>query len=240
VHDDLIDGSLLRRGTPTLNAQWNSSATILAGDFLFSQAAALGAEVDSIPVMQMFAKALSTIVNGEIGQIFGRGRMVSRDDYYARIYAKTASMFELAARAPAYLVAGGGVYGEDLLSYGYEIGMAFQIVDDVLDFSSDAGTVGKPVASDLRQGLVTLPAFYYNELQPEDATLNELLSGENLDRAAMEALIEKIRKSGAIEMALEEAEGHSRKALARLEALPESQERQALADLTEYVVERLR
>jgi geranylgeranyl pyrophosphate synthase len=240
VHDDLIDGALLRRGNPTLNSQWNTSATILAGDFLFSQAASLGAEVDSIPVMQMFAKALSTIVNGEIGQIFGRGRPAKRADYYARIYAKTASMFELAARAPAYLVEDGEPYGEDLLVYGYEIGMAFQIVDDVLDFSSDATTVGKPVANDLRQGLVTLPVYYYAELEPEDASLRTVLAGESLAVTELDALIERMRGSEAMQLALEEAEGHSAKALATLETLPDCPERQALADLTEYVVERLR
>lgn len=240
VHDDLIDGALLRRGNPTLNAQWNASATILAGDFLFSQAASLAAEVDSIPVMRMFARTLSTIVNGEIGQIFARGRVASRQDYSERIYAKTASMFELAARAPAYLVPEGEAYGDDLLAYGYEIGMAFQIVDDVLDFSSDAATMGKPVASDLRQGLVTLPAFRYGELQPEDATLQAVLVGKTPPADDLDALIDNIRNSGAVELALEEAKSHSQKALAALEALPQCSERQALVDLADYVIERLR
>ena len=239
VHDDLIDGSTLRRGTPTLNSTWNAPATILAGDFLFSQAASLGARVDSTIVMRMFASTLSTIVNGEIAQIFGRNSVTHREDYNQRIYAKTATMFEMAARAPAYLVGKESQYDESLRVYGYSIGMAFQIVDDVLDFSSDANTMGKPVASDLRIGLLTLPAIYYLEGQPNDERLKLFQSGVQLDAAVMEGLVNDIRQSGGVEKARAEADQQVQNALNALEQLPPCPEREALADLANYVVERL-
>lgn len=239
VHDDLIDGSTLRRGSPTLNSTWNAPATILAGDFLFSQAASLGAQVDSTVVMRMFAGTLSTIVNGEIAQIFERNSVTHREDYEQRIYAKTATMFEMAARAPAYLVGKEDKYGEALRIYGHSVGMAFQIVDDVLDFSSDAKTLGKPVASDLRIGLLTLPAIYYLESHPNDGRLKQFQSGVQLEPKVMEALVEDITKSGGVEQARAEADQQIQKALTALEQLPDCPEREALADLANYVVDRL-
>ena len=239
VHDDLIDGAMLRRGTPTLNAQWNSAATILAGDFLFSRAASLAAEVDSIQVMQHFARALSIIVNGEIGQIFARHSISSRQSYYERIYAKTASMFELAARAPGYLADVDKKIGKALHAYGYAIGMAFQLVDDALDFSSDAETMGKPVASDLRLGLVTLPALYYMEHSPDDERVELLQRGDELPDEEVDVLVEDIRLSGGVQATMDEAETHIQDALECLQAMPEGEERQALAELAEYVVARL-
>jgi geranylgeranyl pyrophosphate synthase len=240
VHDDLIDGATLRRGTPTLNAKWNSASTILAGDFLFSQAAWLGAQVESVDVMQMFAKTLSIIVDGEIKQIFTRGTFPTRAEYNQRIYAKTASMFELAAKSPTYLVNKVKQYGETLRSYGFGIGMAFQMVDDILDFSSDPETLGKPVASDLRLGLVTLPTLLYAETKPNDSRLAKLRQGEDLDEPSMDALLADIRDSGAVQRAHEEAETYVQNALVALDKLPACPERYALAHLAEYVVQRLR
>ncbi len=103
VHDDLIDGSLLRRGIATLNAQWSPAATVLTGDFIFASAARLAAETDSISVMRLFSETLATIVSGEITQLFSSHGLASREDYFQRIYAKTASMFELATAASAML-----------------------------------------------------------------------------------------------------------------------------------------
>lgn len=239
VHDDLIDGATLRRGEPTLNALWNSAATILAGDFLFSQAAWLGAQAESVDVMQMFAKTLSIIVNGEVNQIFTRNSFPTRAEYDQRIYAKTASMFELAAKAPAHLAGVFPQYGELLNTYGNSIGMAFQVVDDVLDFSSDEDTLGKPTASDLRHGLVTLPTLYYLDMQPGDARVAQLLQGDSLQETEIDTLIADIRSSGALQQANEEAHRYVRLAQDALQSLPACAERDGLADLAEYVVERL-
>ncbi|MEX2161658.1 MAG: polyprenyl synthetase family protein [Anaerolineales bacterium] len=240
VHDDLIDGADLRRGQPTLNSRLSTPATILTGDFLFSQAAWLGAQVGSAEVMRMFASTLSTIVNGEITQIFERNALTNREVYMQRIYAKTASMFELAAKAAAVLVGKKHEYGPALQAYGYGIGMAFQMVDDTLDFSSDAASLGKPVASDLRLGLITLPALCYLEAHPDDARLKRLQAGETLPDLDMESLIEDIRASGSIDAARREARQQVAEAIAALDKLPATPERDSLAEVAEYVVERLR
>lgn len=238
VHDDLIDGALLRRGSPTINAQWSPAATVITGDFVFARAAKLAAETDSVGVMHMFAETLSTIVNGEITQMFASRGLISREDYFQRIYAKTASMFELAAGAAALLSSEKDEVIATARRFGYEIGMAFQIVDDVLDFTGEQATVGKPVASDLRLGLVTLPAIYYFEAYPRDPDLNRLLDGNGSNEKRLSRLVSAINQSGAIDQALDEANHYVDRALAILEDLPTSPEREALVDLATYVVRR--
>jgi geranylgeranyl pyrophosphate synthase len=238
VHDDLIDGSLLRRGIPTLNAQWSPAATVLTGDFIFARAAWLASEANSVEVMKMFADTLSTIVNGEITQLFNGHNPVSRGNYYRRIQAKTASLFELATGAAALVSPANESIFEKVRKYGHEIGMAFQIVDDVLDFTGEQATVGKPIASDLRQGLITLPALFYLENHPNDADIKALLNGNRYDDERIERAIQAIRTSGAIDDSLTEARQHVEEAVDVLMDFPESPERQSLEDLAFYIVER--
>jgi geranylgeranyl pyrophosphate synthase len=238
VHDDLIDGALFRRGIPTLNAQWSPAATVLTGDFIFARAAKLAAETESIAIMNRFSTTLSTIVNGEITQMFTSRGLASRENYYRRIYAKTASLFETATAAAAVLSAADEAQVEHARCYGYEIGMAFQIVDDILDFTGEQATLGKPVASDLRQGLVTLPALYYLEAHPQDGDLRSILNSDHCDEPCLERLIKAIRASGAIEQTFAEARQYVQRGLAALGALPDRPQRQALADLAQYIVQR--
>jgi geranylgeranyl pyrophosphate synthase len=238
VHDDVIDGSLLRRGTPTLNARWSPGATILTGDFIFARAAKLAAETGSIDVMNLFAKTLSTIVNGEITQLFKSKGLASREDYFRRIYAKTASMFELAAKAPLYLSDSSDTELEAMRRFGYEIGMAFQIIDDILDFTSEQKDIGKPVANDLRQGLITLPALYFFEENPEDEYVQAILVGERLREEELRELVNLIQSSGAIDKALGEAFAYTKRGLKSLELMPAGVEKQALIELTDFIVSR--
>ena len=238
VHDDLIDGALLRRGNPTLNAEWSPAATILAGDFIFARAAELAASTESIETMRMFARTLSTVVNGELTQMFKSKWLVSRENYFERIYAKTASMFELATEAAVYLSDKDEALFEAMRTYGYEIGMAFQIVDDILDFTSDAQELGKPVANDLRQGLITLPALYYFENHPDDPALVSLTKSVNPSNDLMQRIVRAIRESGAIHKAMDEATQFVQRGIAALAIMPPSLERQALENLAAYVVDR--
>jgi geranylgeranyl pyrophosphate synthase len=238
VHDDLIDGALIRRGIPTLNAQWSPAATVLTGDFIFSKAAKLAAETGSVEVMRIFAETLATIVNGEITQLFGSKWVANREDYYHRIYAKTASLFEASATTAAIL----GNAGENVISsmkrFGYEIGMAFQIIDDILDFTSEQTTMGKPVASDLRQGLITLPVLYYLENHPNDLDMKNILESSFCDENCLGRLLISIRESGAIKLSYEEARQSVQRGLDVLLELPKSTERKALEDLAGYIVDR--
>ena len=238
VHDDLIDGALLRRGIPTLNAQWTPGATVLTGDFIFACAAKLAAETNSVDLIHIFAETLVTIVNGEIIQMFPR----LSDDYYQeysnRIYAKTASLFELATIAPAILSPMGDKTTEVAQQFGYGIGMAFQIIDDVLDFTGKQDAVGKPVANDLRQGLVTLPTIYYLEMHPDDSNLSMILSGKVVEDDQLAHLVRDIQESGAIDKSVDKAKHFVSQALDALDELPLTPEHQALENLSKYIVDR--
>jgi geranylgeranyl pyrophosphate synthase len=238
VHDDLIDGALIRRGIPTLNAQWSTPATVLTGDYIFARAAGLAAETESVAVMKLFAETLAVIVNGEISQLFSSRGVASRENYYRRIYAKTASLFESAATSAALLSPVGEEVVGHVKRYGYEIGMAFQIVDDILDFTGEQSTIGKPVASDLRQGLITLPALYYLESHPDDTDMKVILSSNFCDEACLARMVEAIRSSGAIQQSMNEAKQAVERGLVALYNLPECRERQALDDLAHYIVRR--
>lgn len=238
VHDDLIDGSLLRRGTPTLNARWSPPATVLTGDFLFARAAKLAADTDHLPLMKLFSETLATIVNGELTQMFTSRGLINRENYYKRIYAKTASLFEMTSRAAAMVSPASDDTIEAMRDFGYQIGMAFQIVDDILDFNGDQTTVGKPLGSDLLNGLVTLPAIYFAEITPDDADVLSLPQGGWTNNENMTRLVEKIRSSSCTKKAMVEAEQHIDRALARLEEMPASAERDALENLAKYIVDR--
>lgn len=238
VHDDLIDGALLRRGSETLNARWSSAATVLTGDFLFARAARLASETDNTALMRLFANTLATIVNGELTQLFSARGVINRENYYQRIYAKTASLFEMSTQAAAMVTTDDAEIIDTLRKFGYELGMAFQIVDDLLDFTGEQATVGKPLGSDLLQGLVTLPAIYFTEMNPNHPDVRSLAAGGWGDAERMERLVQSIRKSDAIQMAMHEAEQAVKRAIAHLLSFEDCIERTALEDLAKYVVDR--
>lgn len=238
VHDDLIDGSLLRRGMATLNSQWAPGATVLTGDFLFARAAVLAADTNSIPVIKIFSNTLSVIVNGEITQMFASRCKVSREDYFKRIYAKTASLFETSAYTAAMISPVDDQIVDAMRRYGYQIGMAFQIVDDILDFTGEQSTVGKPVGSDLRQGLVTLPALLYIENYPDDPDAQSLINGQCLNDNQINRLVTAIRNSKAIQISQDEACNFVQLALDGIRSQPNNPLRKSLEDLAEYIVQR--
>jgi len=238
VHDDLIDGALLRRGTPTLNARWSPAATVLTGDFLFARAAKLAAEADYLPLMKLFAETLAIIVGGELTQMFAAHGSLNRENYYQRIFAKTASLFEMSTLAAAMISTEDESIRAALKAYGHETGMAFQIVDDILDYTGDQGAVGKPLGSDLLNGLVTLPAIYYAEGHPDDPDVRAIPEGGWTDNERVARLVGRIRASDAIQQAMAEAQAHVERALQILEPFHPSTERDALDELARYIVDR--
>jgi geranylgeranyl pyrophosphate synthase len=237
VHDDLIDGSLLRRGVPTLNATWSPDLAVLMGDYLFARAAGLVAQTNNLRIINLFANTLRVIVNGEVKQKFSQGS-VDLDDYYERIYAKTAAMFVLATRAAALLGQADEVSLEAISAFGRHVGLAFQIVDDVLDFVGSPDHVGKPVGNDLRQGLFTLPAIYYVQSHPHDPDMHALLNGSARDDDVVMRAVAAVCESDAIAAALQEARElvvQSQLALARL---PDAPGVATLSALSRYIVNR--
>ncbi len=239
VHDDIIDGALLRRGVSTLNATWSPGATILTGDFIFARAAQLASATHSVRVMSLFAECLMIVCNGELHQLFeGRSGQREREAYFKRIYAKTASLFALASEAAAVLATDDETTIDSLRRFGENLGMAFQIVDDVLDFAGDEAAVGKPLGSDLRQGLVTLPTLYYLERHPDDERLLLVLNGHKRDSERMNQAIDAVRGSEAISLSMAEARVYADEARRALAVMPASAARDQLAALADFVVRR--
>jgi geranylgeranyl pyrophosphate synthase len=240
VHDDLIDGALLRRGTATLNATWTPGATVLAGDYLFAHAADLAAQAGNVRVMRLFARTLMIICTGEIRQMFDKQAAFDRQRYYDRIYAKTAALFAVAAEAAAVLGGAPERAVRALREYGAHIGLAFQIVDDVLDFTSDEARLGKPVGSDLRSGLVTAPTLWYLEQNGSHPLLLDILGDGRTDESAIQSAVRLVAESGAIQAALDEAGKFVCKSQEALESLPPGEYRDALWELGNFVAERTR
>jgi geranylgeranyl pyrophosphate synthase len=240
VHDDLIDGALLRRGAPTLNATWPPGAVVLTGDYLFARAADLVAQINHVRVMRLFAHTLMVICSGEIKQMLDKRADLNRQGYYDRIYAKTAALFAVATEAAGVLGNAPELAVAALREYGEQLGMAFQLVDDVLDFVGDEDRLGKPVGSDLRAGLVTLPTLWFLERNDADATVNTVLNDGRKDNASVRTAVNIIRESGAIEATLDEARRFVRRGQAALETLPPSPYRDALEELGDFVVDRNR
>ncbi len=232
VHDDLIDGSLLRRGSPTLNAHWSAGATVLTGDFLFACAAKLASETRSSDVMIKFSDTLRTIVNGEISQMFTSRCKPGLDEYYNRIYAKTASLFETSAQAASLINESSDHIQKGLGLFGRKLGMAFQIKDDILDLTGDESVMGKPKGSDLRQGLITLPTQLFIEEYPENPLIKRILEQgclQNQDETSR--LIENILESDVIGKSQNIADDFIENCICELHVLPESHEKALLINL---------
>ena len=238
IHDDLVDGSGLRRGVETLNARWSAAASVLVGDLAFTRAAELILGTRSLPAIEMFTRTMARMVDGEVSQLARERGIASREEYFRWIGAKTAALFELACGAPALLSSTGGPAFMPVRRFGYGIGMAFQIVDDVLDFTGNPGLLGKPVGSDLRQGVMTLPALIYLEQHPGDPDLGKILHREGLEEPALKGLIERIRRSEATNLSLETAHSFVQEALDELACLPESPARFALVEIALDIVLR--
>jgi geranylgeranyl pyrophosphate synthase len=240
IHDDLVDGAALRRGRETLHTAWSAGVTVLIGDALLAQTAALVAELGRPRILGVFADALRAMSTGEIEQLLAAGKArCSREGYYRRIEAKTAALCAAATEMTGILARAGEAQVAALRRFGWELGIAFQIVDDVLDFVGDEAQLGKPAGSDLRQGLVTLPVICHLEQARDDAAVKVVLAGQK-DEVCMQAAIEAIRASGAVEVALGEARAHVRQAREALACVPNSDSRRTLLALADYVVERER
>lgn len=238
VHDDLIDGAGLRRGVTTLNARWSAAASVLVGDFAFTQAAQLALATRCLPVIDLFTESMRRMVDGELTQLARQRGLSSREEYFDWIGAKTAALFELAAGAPALLAADDDRTVAAARDFGAAIGMAFQVMDDVLDLTGQASSLGKPAGQDLRQGVLTLPALIYLEAHPGDPGLRTLIERQQLSGPDLERLAAAIHLGGAVAAAVDVARDFIRQGLDALSLLPESPERFALAELAEAIIER--
>jgi geranylgeranyl pyrophosphate synthase len=236
VHDDLIDGAGERRGAPTIHSRLPMGITVLTGDFLFAQAAALAAEANNVEVVRLFAETLVKICQGEILQAQTRWQIPDMAVYEKRIYGKTAALFE-AASASAALLAG---VSEDVLAmvarYGRKLGMAFQIVDDALDFLSTTQQLGKPAGHDMRQGIFNLPVMFYVEegFIAHDDFIQRVENEDGLDE-----LVTDIRRTAMVEKSLDVARHYAQAAAEALSHTPGGKFAEYLSNITEYALARV-
>ena len=238
VHDDAVDNAMLRRGKTAVNSLWGDGVAVLLGDYLFSLAADLVCSIGNFRVMSMFAKTLTEISGGQLRETFSAyGWNQNRESYYEQIYSKTASLFAAATGTGAVLSDAPEEAVSALTSYGKNLGMAFQVVDDILDFTGNEGELGKPVGSDLLQGTLTLPVILLMEQRPQD-NIRQRLAEKPGDQEEVSRVIEMVRNSSILEECYQIAGGFSSKACRDLESLPENISRGSLLELADYVIER--
>jgi geranylgeranyl pyrophosphate synthase len=244
VHDDLIDQADTRRGAPTLNSMFNDGTVILLGDYLFAQAARTAARTGSTRVMDIFGRILAEITDGQLREIFKAHDVEQTiDDYERRIYGKTASLFAGSAEIAAVLCEVPEEQIQAARQYATDLGIAFQIVDDVLDIRETSETLGKPAGSDLRQGTVTLPMLYFigNGHDPDSVALvRRAIVGGDISEAEYDAAIGELRESDVLRKSLDEAIRYVERAKAALDILPPSEARDTLRALADFAVERHR
>ena len=240
VHDDVIDAAATRRGRDTANSLFDNAATVMVGDYMFAHAADLIARTGNIDVIRLFARTLMRMATGELTQdvsAYDYGQ--STQQYFNRIAGKTASLFATAAQ-------GGGMIGglrpqecEALREFGENLGMAFQIVDDILDFSGDEAEMGKPVGSDLMQGTLTLPALLLIERYPKNNPVRRLFAASGRSRDGhLQRALELIRDSDILDESYRVASDFRDRALTALAALPNGEARTALTDVADWVTAR--
>jgi octaprenyl-diphosphate synthase len=239
LHDDVVDESDLRRGRQTANAVWGNAASVLVGDFLYSRSFQMMVELDSMRVMRILADTTNRIAEGEVLQLLNIGNPdTSEQAYLDVIERKTAVLFAAATRLGAVL-AGLPADQEDALArYGLDLGYAFQIADDVLDYASDAGTLGKNVGDDLAEGKPTLPLIVAigRSAPTQAAMLKQAIRAGGLN--ALDDVLGAIHATGALDAARAHARRYADSACAALAALPPSGARDALGVLADYAVDR--
>jgi geranylgeranyl pyrophosphate synthase len=243
VHDDAIDNSPVRRGRPTINRLWGEDRAVLLGDYLFAKAGEFAAATGNLRVIMLFSQTLRTISSGELIQTFDAFNLKQTSDHYLeRISRKTASLFATATESGAILSQAPEESIEILREYGYNLGIAFQIVDDTLDFIGTEEEMGKPIGSDLAQGTLTLPAMLLLERYPVDNPVGELFNNRDMPepekQKRIEQAIDSVRNSSIVKQCYKVASDHCAKACHRLKLLPDNPSRQALKDLADLVISR--
>ena len=239
LHDDVVDASELRRGRETANAVWGNEASVLVGDFLYSRSFQMMVELDRMRVMQILADTTNTIAEGEVLQLLNvHDPDTTEARYFDVIRCKTAKLFEAAAQLGAVLAQRPQVEEQALAEYGMSLGLAFQLIDDLLDYSSSSTEIGKNIGDDLAEGKPTLPLIY--AMRVGTAEQRELIR-HSIEHGGLEQIndiAKAIESSGAIDYTAQLAREYTAKAIAALEPLAESPYKEALIALAEFSVSR--
>ena len=239
LHDDVVDASLLRRGHQTANQRWGNEASVLVGDFVYSRAFQMMVDINSLSIMRVLSEATNTIAEGEVQQLIYRHRPeTSEENYLDVIRNKTAKLFEAAARLGSIISKKTKDDENAMANYGRHLGTAFQLIDDVLDYSSSEIELGKSIGDDLSQGNPTLPLLYamWNSTKDEEKIIRNSISNGSLEN--IELIKDTINSTGAISYTIEIAKRESELAINALDKLPQSEYLDALYMLAKFSVDR--
>ncbi|WP_254174891.1 solanesyl diphosphate synthase [Planktothrix pseudagardhii] len=237
VHDDVVDDAEMRRGVPTVHSLFNNRVAVLAGDFLFAQSSWYLANLDNLEVVKLLSQVIMDLAEGEIQQGLNRfDTGLSIEAYLEKSYYKTASLIANSSKAAGVLSGVSTQQAEDLYNYGRHVGLAFQIVDDILDFTGVTEELGKPAASDLKSGNLTAPTLYALEEKP---SLEALIEREFAQEGDLEQALTLIKDSSGIQRSRELASDHAQQAVKYIESFQVCESRQVLIDLADYVLSRL-
>ncbi|MBK1986887.1 solanesyl diphosphate synthase [Sphaerospermopsis aphanizomenoides BCCUSP55] len=237
VHDDVVDESNVRRGVPTVHSLFGNRIAVLAGDFLFAQSSWYLANLDNLDVVKLLSEVIMDLAAGEIQQGLNRfDTNLSTETYLKKSYYKTASLIANSSKAAGLLSDVSLESAENLYNYGKHLGLAFQIVDDILDFTGSTDTLGKPAGSDLKSGNLTAPVLFALEEQPY---LEVLIEREFAQEGDLEQALGMVADSQGIQKARDLAAHHAKAAAEHIAFLESSESRQALINMTDYVLSRL-
>ncbi|MAR34777.1 MAG: hypothetical protein CL714_04545 [Chloroflexi bacterium] len=239
VHDDTVDHANLRRGHKTASSLWGRNAAVLIGDYIFATSAIFVCETNNVRLIKRFAETITELSRGELNEINDSWKTnISEDKYYQRIYDKTASLFCTATESGALLGNSNEQNTKDLKKFGYFLGMAYQIIDDLLDYKYSTDEIGKPSTNDLREGIMTLPAIYAYNNGLEKEINNYMNSSEEKRLSDLPKLVDKIRNSGGIEYSEKKSKDLIDSAKKILTNLPTSNYKNSLEIIVEYLGSR--
>lgn len=241
LHDDVVDESNMRRGKPTARLIWGNQASVLVGDFLLGQAFKLMVDVGSLEALDVFSSAAATISEGEVRQLAGAKNLsVGEDHYMAVIEAKTAALFA-AATAAGPIVAGVPALKAPLADYGRHLGLAFQLIDDVLDFDGDPAALGKNVGDDLREGKATLPVLiaYARGGEGDRAFWRRCIEAGEVEDADILTAVRLVQETGALDECRQRAKRFAAKAVDSLAVAPAGEMRDILSGVVSFTIARL-
>lgn len=241
VHDDVIDGADKRRGRPSTNSRWGNHTSVLAGDWLYMQSFQMALRERNFHILDVLTHLTQMMVEGELIQLDYLGRLdITEAQHLELIHRKTACLFAASTQLGAVVAGQDGAAEDDLREYGRNLGMAFQLVDDLLDFTARESTLGKPVASDVREGKVTLPLIYALRVcnTDERALVAKVLSERAFQGVSPAQILEILERYGTPDMVLKKAGDYARQALSHLSRFPDSRYKRALEALPDFVLYR--
>ena len=240
LHDDVVDESDMRRGKATANAAFGNAASVLVGDFIYTRAFQMMTSLESLRVLALMSEAVNVIAEGEVLQLMNvHDPDISEESYMRVIYSKTARLFEAAAQSSAILSGASAEQEQALQDYGRYLGTAFQLIDDLLDYSADGSTLGKNTGDDLNEGKPTLPLLH--AMHNGDDAQRDMIRGaieQGNGRHLLEPVLQAMQQCGSLEYTRKRAEEEADKAIAALQVLPASEHRKALEGLAHLAVQR--